>query len=96
MIPYNVLIYMLLSEDVIYASNVFETYVIVIIGKLYCFLFNLEKSKFVLLFVNSFVILFLLQISVYVMCICLIMRSWCKVDLPRSFMTLGRLPGLYK
>jgi len=54
------------------------------------------KYKLVLLFVNSFVILFPLQISMYVMCICLIMRSWCKVDLPRSFVTLGRLPGLYK
>ena len=54
------------------------------------------KSILVLLFVDSIVILFLLQISVYVMCICLIMRSWCKVDLPRSFVTLGRLPGLYE
>ena len=57
---------------------------------------QIGKSKLVLLLVNSFIILFPLQISVYVMCICLIMRSWCKVDLPRSFVTLGRLPGLYK
>jgi len=55
-----------------------------------------KKSKLVLLFVNSFVILFPLQISVYVMCISLIMRAWCKVDLPRSFVTLGRLSGLNK
>ena len=39
---YSVLIYMLLSEDVTYASNVFETYVIVIIWKLCCFLIDLE------------------------------------------------------
>jgi len=31
MILYSVLIYMLLSEDVTYASNVFETYIIVIL-----------------------------------------------------------------
>ena len=33
---------MLLSEDVTYVSNVFETYVIVNIWKLYCFLIDLE------------------------------------------------------
>jgi hypothetical protein len=35
--------------------------------------------------------------SVYVMCICLIYYgSGCDVDLSRFFVTLGRLPGLYK
>ena len=35
--------------------------------------------------------------SVYVMCICLIYYGLgCDVDLPRSFMTLGGLLGLYK
>ena len=35
--------------------------------------------------------------SVYVMCICLIYYGLgCDVDLPRSFVTLGRLQGLYK
>ena len=35
--------------------------------------------------------------SMYVMCICLIYYGLgCDVDLPRSFMTLGGLLGLYK
>jgi hypothetical protein len=33
----------------------------------------------------------------YVMCTCLICYGLgCEVDLPRSVMTLGGLPGLYK
>ena len=35
--------------------------------------------------------------SMYVMCICLIYYGLgCDVDLPRSFVTLGGQPGLYK
>ena len=93
---YSVLIYILLSEDVTYASNVFETYVIVTILKLCCFNYHICKLGNILLFVNSIVILFHCN-SMYVICICLIYGDLgCDVDLPRSFVTLGGLPGLYK
>jgi hypothetical protein len=59
-------------------------------------LIRFELSMYYL-FVNSTVILFLLQNSMYVMCICLIYYGLsCDVDLPRSFMTFGGLLGLYK
>jgi hypothetical protein len=41
--------------------------------------------------------IFPLQNFMYVMCICLIFYGLgCDMDLLRSFVTLGRLPGLYK
>ena len=52
---YLFLIYMLLLEDVTYASSVFETYAIVIILKLYCFSYHICKLGNILLFVNSVV-----------------------------------------
>ena len=61
---YLFLIYMLLAEDVTYASNVFGTYINVIIRKLCCFHKSVLKPKLVLLLVNPFVILFLLQLYV--------------------------------
>ena len=72
---YLFLIYMLLSEDVTYVSSVFETYIIVIIESyvvftnrfwnpnLYYYLWTHCKHYFRCNFV-------------YMMCICLIMRSW--------------------
>ena len=88
---------MLLLEDVTYASNVFRTYVIVFISKLCCF----PQIRFELS-----IILFICELncniisaanSVYVMCICLIYYNLgCDVELPRSFVTLGGLSGLYK
>ena len=52
---YLFLVYMLLLEDVNYASNVFETYVIVTILKLCCFSYHIYKLGNILLFVNSIV-----------------------------------------
>ena len=93
---YLFLVYMLLLEDVTYASSVFKTYVIIIILKLCCFSHRICKLGNIVLFVNSIVILFHCH-SMYVMCICLIYYGLgCDVDLPRSFVTLGGLPGLYK
>ena len=52
---YLFLVYLLLLEDVTYASSVFETYVIVIILKLRCFSHCICKLGNILLFVNSIV-----------------------------------------
>ena len=52
---YLFLVYMLLLEDVTYASSVFETYVIVTILKLCCFSYHIYKFGNILLFVNSIV-----------------------------------------
>ena len=52
---YLFLVYMLLLEDVTYASSVFETYVIVTILKLCCFSYHICKLGNILLFVNSIV-----------------------------------------
>ena len=94
---YLFLIYMLLLEDVTYASSVFESYVIVTILKLCCFSYHICKLGNILLFVNSIVNIISTANSMYVMCICLIYYGLCcDVDLPRSFVTLGGLPGLYK
>ena len=61
---YLFLIYMLLLEDVTYASNVFGTYINVIIWKLCCFPLTGFENQTVLLFVNPFAILFSLQLCV--------------------------------
>ena len=61
---YLFLIYMLFLEDVTYASNVFGTYINVIIWKLCSFPLIGFENQIVLLFVNPFVILFLLQLCV--------------------------------
>ena len=61
---YLFLIYRLLSEDVTYASNVFGSYINVIIWKLCCFPLTGFENQTVLLFVNHFVILFPLQLCV--------------------------------
>ena len=73
---YLFLIYMLLLEDVTYASSVFETYVIVIILKLCCFSHRICKLGNILLFVNSIVNIISTANSMYVMCIFLIVQSW--------------------
>ena len=41
---------MLLSEDVTYASNVFRTYIIIIIWKLCCFLIDLEIQTCIIIY----------------------------------------------
>ena len=73
---YLFLVYMLLLEDVTYASSVFETYVIVTILKLCCFSYHICKLGNILFFVNSIINIIFAANSVYVMCIYLIMRSW--------------------
>ena len=57
---YLFLIYLLLLEDVTYASSIFETYVIVIILKLCYFSHRICKLGNILLFVNSIATLFML------------------------------------
>ena len=52
---YLFLVYMLLLEDVTYASSVFEACVIVTILKLCCFSYHICKLGSILLFVNSIV-----------------------------------------
>ena len=74
-----------------------KTHVILTILKLCCFSYHICKLGNMLLFVNSTVNIISATNSVYVMCICLIYYGLgCDVDLPRSFMTLGGLTGLYK
>jgi hypothetical protein len=62
-ILYSILTYMLLLEDVTYASNVFGTIFCSNLKAMLFSLFGLEP-KLVLLFVKSFVILFSLQLHV--------------------------------
>ena len=61
---YLFLIYMLLLEDITYASNVFGTYINIIILKAMLFSLIGFETQLVLLFVNPFVILFSLQLCV--------------------------------
>ena len=61
---YLLLIYILLSKDVTYASNVFGTYINIIIWKLCCFPLTGFENQTILLFVNQFVILFPLRLCV--------------------------------
>ena len=83
---YLFLIYMLLSEEVTYASNVFETYINVIIWKLCCFPLTGFETQTCTVICEPICNI----ISTATLCM------WCDVDLPRSFVTLGGLPDLYK
>ena len=71
-----IFIYMLLSEEVTYASIVFGTYINVIIWKLCCFPLTGFETQTCTIICESICNIIFRCNPAYVMCICLITRSW--------------------